>query len=122
MRGMIADLPAHVRLRGAAVASNKSKRAQVLTRGDAVFMGVTWVAAFLVLASFVGMFAVLLQGSWPALSHFGLPFFVTKDWNPVKERFGILALIYGTLVTSALAMLFAVPIGIGIAIFLTELC
>jgi phosphate transport system permease protein len=122
MRGMVTDLPAHVRLRGAVVASNKSGRARTLTRGDAVFMGVTWVAAFLVVAIFVGMFLVLVQGSWPALSHFGLPFFVTKDWNPVKERFGILALIYGTLVTSALAMLFALPIGIGIAIFLTELC
>ena len=53
---------------------------------------------------------------------FGLPFLWTEAWNPVTEKFGALAPIYGTLVTSAIAMLFAVPIGIGIAIFLTELC
>lgn len=104
------------------VVSPKATRAKVLTRDDAAFRRLTWVAAFLVLAIFAGMFVALLQGSYPALREFGFGFLTSSKWNPVTNKFGILPLIYGTLVTSAIAMLFAVPIGIGIAIFLTELC
>jgi phosphate transport system permease protein len=104
------------------IVSAKAIRATSLTRGDVRFMGLTWIAAFLVLAIFVGMFIALLAGAYPALHQFGFDFFTTSKWNPVKDKFGILPLIYGTLVTSALAMAMAVPIGIGIAIFLTELC
>jgi len=71
---------------------------------------------------FVGIVWSLTAGAWPAIKAFGLPFLWTEAWNPVTERFGALAPIYGTLVTSAIAMLLSVPIGIGIAIFLTELC
>ena len=53
---------------------------------------------------------------------FGLGFLIDERWNPVTEKFGALAPIYGTLVTSFIAMLIAVPVGLGIAIFLTELC
>src|ERR1051325_1336150 len=53
---------------------------------------------------------------------FGFGFLTTQVWNPVTEHFGALASMYGTLITSALAMLVALPVGIGIAIFLTELC
>ena len=55
-------------------------------------------------------------------STFGSGFLITDDWNPVTEQFGALAPIYGTLVTSSIAMLIGVPVGFGIAIFLTELC
>jgi phosphate transport system permease protein len=58
----------------------------------------------------------------PALRTFGFDFLTTESWNPVTEKFGALPAIYGTLVTSAIAMIFAVPVGLGIAIFLTELC
>ena len=58
----------------------------------------------------------------PAFKAFGFGFLTSEAWNPVTEKFGALASIYGTLVTSALAMLIAVPVGIGIAIFLTEIC
>src|SRR6202008_2788078 len=61
-------------------------------------------------------------GAWPALQTFGFGFLVTEVWNPVTEKFGALAPIYGTLVTSALAMLFGVPVSFGIAMFITELC
>ncbi|MET0313134.1 MAG: phosphate ABC transporter permease subunit PstC, partial [Hansschlegelia sp.] len=61
-------------------------------------------------------------GSSLAFETFGFGFFVTESWNPVTEKFGALSPIYGTLVTSLIAMLIAVPIGLGIAIFLTELC
>ena len=58
----------------------------------------------------------------PALSRFGVGFLVTDVWNPVTENFGALAPIYGTLVTSLIAMLIAVPVAFGIALFITELC
>jgi phosphate transport system permease protein len=93
-----------------------------LGRRNSLFGGVTWFSALLVLIIFVGMFAALLSGAYPALRQFGFKFFTTHEWNPVTDKFGIWAQIYGTLVTSAIAMLIATPIGVGIAIFLTELC
>jgi phosphate transport system permease protein len=89
---------------------------------DSIFHALTRSAAILVLLLLGGVAVSLVAGAWPALSHFGPAFLVTESWNPVKEKFGALAPIYGTLVTSAIAILIAVPIGIGIAIFLTELC
>ncbi|HVM81583.1 MAG TPA: phosphate ABC transporter permease subunit PstC, partial [Stellaceae bacterium] len=96
--------------------------AKRLERHNGLFRALTLTSAIFVLLTFVGMFAELFRGAWPAFRHFGLDFFITQAWNPVKERFGILAPIGGTLITSALAMLLAVPVGIGIAIFLTEIC
>jgi phosphate transport system permease protein len=91
-------------------------------RGDARFHFLTWAAAALLLAIFAGVITSLVIGSVPAFKAFGFGFLVTEVWSPVRERFGALASIYGTLVTSLLAMLVAVPVGIGVAIFLTELC
>jgi phosphate transport system permease protein len=89
---------------------------------DAVFRNVTRAAAILVLVILGGVGISLVVGAWPALSAFGASFLVTQSWNPVTEKFGSLAPIYGTIVTAAIAILIAVPIGIGIAVFLTELC
>ncbi|HEY5047234.1 MAG TPA: hypothetical protein VII49_04330, partial [Rhizomicrobium sp.] len=89
---------------------------------DRRFRWLTLAAAWLVLLIFGGIIASLWQGAWPAFKTFGFGFFSTTVWNPVTEKFGAFPAIYGTLVTSALAMLIAVPAGIGIAIFLTELC
>jgi phosphate transport system permease protein len=75
-----------------------------------------------VLIIFAGLVASLGIGAWPAVKTFGPAFLTTQTWNPVTEHFGALASIYGTLVTSALAMVVAVPVRIGIAILLTELC
>lgn len=91
-------------------------------RSDARFKWLTRSAALLVLLIFVGIMISLGIGAWPALNKFGFAFLVTRGWNPVTEHFGAFPAIRGTLVTSALAMLLAVPVGIGIAIFLTELC
>jgi len=96
--------------------------ARRLERADRGFRRLTWFAAFLILVIFVGMFIALLQGSLPALRTFGLKFFISNTWDPVGGHFGIWSMIYGTLVTSALAMAMATPVGIGIAIFLTSLC
>jgi len=89
---------------------------------DKFFKNFTRAAAAFVLLILFGVIFTLVEGSIPALKEFGLSFVWTEEWNPVKERFGALAPIYGTLVTSIIAMLVAVPIGLGIAIFLTELC
>ncbi|MBN9073761.1 MAG: phosphate ABC transporter permease subunit PstC [Rhizobiales bacterium] len=89
---------------------------------DAVFRAATRIAALLVLLILGGVAISLVAGAWPALSKFGAAFLVSQSWNPVTENFGALAPIYGTIVTAAISILIAVPIGIGIAIFLTELC
>src|SRR3569623_998233 len=93
-----------------------------LARGDAIFRRLTYIAAILMVVIFAGLIVSLTIGAWPAFRAFGFGLLSTQTWNPVTEHFGALASIYGTLVSSALAMIVAVPVGIGIAIFLTELC
>ena len=110
---------------GAIVPPKVADRARALSRlraGEAVFRNLTLVAALIVLAILGGVFVALVEGAAPALRAFGFDFFTTQRWNPVTEKFGALAPIYGTFVTSIIAMLIAVPVGLGIAIFLTELC
>ncbi len=102
-----------------------SSRAAVLKRlraTDTTFRLLTRSAAIAVLVLLSGTIFSLVVGSAPAFQAFGLSFVVTEVWNPVTEQFGALAPIYGTLVTSAIAMLIAVPIGVMVAFFLTELC
>ncbi len=89
---------------------------------DSFFRRLTQSAAILVLLILGGVIGSLIKGSIPAFQAFGLGFFTTQIWNPVTEKFGALAPIYGTVVTSVIAMAIAVPLGMGIAIFLTELC
>ena len=89
---------------------------------DIVFRVLTRLAALTVLIILGGVIISLIDGSLPALRAFGLNFLVEERWNPVTEKFGAIAPIYGTLVTSFIAMLIAVPVGLLIAVFLTELC
>src|SRR5438876_6330138 len=100
-------------------------RAQALNRfrlADSVFRVLTRGAAVGVLIILGGVILSLFLGSLPALQAFGLDFLIEERWNPVTEKFGALAPIYGTIVTSFIAMLIAVPVGLLIAVFLTELC
>jgi phosphate transport system permease protein len=90
--------------------------------GDAVFRALTRFAAIAVLGLLGGVILSLIMGSLPAWQAFGPSFVIEERWNPVTERFGAFASIYGTIVTSFIAMLIAVPIGLFIAVFLTELC
>jgi len=102
-----------------------STRARALNRmrlGDLGFRLLTRTAAIAVLLILGAVIISLISGSLPALRAFGLNFLIEERWNPVTERFGALAPIYGTLVTSLIAMLIAVPVGLLIAMFLTELC
>ena len=89
---------------------------------DNLFRFITRAAALLVLALLGGVILSLAWGSWPAFRTFGPAFLVTEIWNPVTDEYGAFAPICGTLITSFLAMLIAVPVGLGIAVFLTELC
>jgi phosphate transport system permease protein len=89
--------------------------------GERMFAYATLAAAVLVLLLLGGVTIALFQGAWPALSHFRFGFLTRQIWNPVTEQFGALAPVYGTLVTSAIAMIVAIPISFGVAIFLTEL-
>ena len=63
----------------------------------------------------------LLVGAWPAIKAYGLGFFMSTQWDPVQDQYGGLVMIYGTLMTSLIALLIAVPVSFGIALFLTEL-
>jgi len=93
-----------------------------LRTGDALFRALARVAALAVLAVLAGVILALVAGALPALTTFRLDFLTSQRWNPVTEQFGALAPIYGTLVTSLIAMVIAVPVGLLIAMFLTELC
>lgn len=88
---------------------------------ERVFRSATFVAALLVLILLGGVALLLLHGAWPAFAQFKLGFLTREVWNPVTEQFGALAAVYGTVVTSFIALLLAIPVGFGIAIFLTEL-
>jgi len=110
---------------GAIVTAEARTRARVLDRlriGDAAFRHLTRAAAVGVLVLLSGVIIALFDGSLPALRTFGFGFLADQRWNPVTEKFGAVAPIYGTLVTSFIAMLIAVPVGLMIAFFLTELC
>jgi phosphate transport system permease protein len=89
---------------------------------DRVFYWLTLLSAVFVVVMLVGVMVSLVVGAWPALAKFGPAFIWTERWSPVKGIFGALTPIYGTLVTSLIAMLIGVPVSFGIAIFLTEIC
>ena len=88
---------------------------------EALFAGLTRCVALLVLLTLAGIILALLISAWPAISTLGLDFLFSSEWNPPMNRYGALVPIYGTLVTSAIALLIAVPVSFGIALFLTEL-
>jgi phosphate transport system permease protein len=103
------------------VAAINPRHAAAQRLRERLFRGATLGAALVVLALLGGVALSLLIGAWPALSHFKLGFLTSQTWNPVTDKYGALAPIYGTLVTSVLALLLAVPVSFGIGIFLTEL-
>jgi phosphate transport system permease protein len=89
---------------------------------DALFEKTTMFFALLVLALLLAIIGSLIYGAIPALQAFGPKFFFSNVWNPVTKQFGALAPIYGTLVTSTIALLIGIPVSFGIALFLTEMC
>ena len=121
-RPLVTDFALQASGLSVAQAPARAKVLARLRRGDHLFRLVTRGAALAVLVILGGVIVSLIIGSLPALKAFGLEFPFTQSWNPVTEKFGALAPIYGTLVTSLIAMLIAVPVGLMVAFFLTELC
>ncbi len=88
---------------------------------DTIFSFITGISSFSVILIIIGVLYVLFTEAFLAIERFGfVKFITTVDWDPVKESYGAAAALYGTLVTTFIALLIAVPIGIGIAIFVTE--
>ncbi len=118
----VADIALSERVTLQAEALARTKALDRFRLGDAVFRHLTRAAALGVLLLLSGVIVSLIDGSIPAFRAFGFSFLTSERWNPVTEIFGALPAIYGTIVTSIIAMLIAVPVGLMIAFFLTELC
>jgi phosphate transport system permease protein len=88
---------------------------------DTVFSALSHGAAILTLVLLASIIVSLIIGAWPAIMEFGLGFLVRTEWDPVQDQYGGLAMIYGTVATSLIALVIAVPVSFGIALFLTEL-
>ena len=88
---------------------------------DWLFATAAKAAVIVTLCLLLGILLSLIKGAWPAIDKFGLGFLGSSDWDPVQEKFGGWVMIYGTLATSVIALLIAVPISFGIAVFLTEI-
>jgi phosphate transport system permease protein len=121
-RQLVTDIALQGTATEVAEAPSRAKVLRRLRLGDALFRIITRTAAITVLMLLGGVIVALISGSLPAFRAYGLDFLTTEVWNPVTEKFGALAPVYGTLVTSLIAMLIAVPVGLMVAFFLTELC
>ncbi len=91
-----------------------------VNRGDQAFRGVALVAGLTVLVILAMIAVSTTREAWPAFQDQGLSFITTNDWVPAEGRFGALAFIYGTILVSVLALIFAVPISVGIALYANE--
>ena len=111
---------ANVTLTGISAATPAKGRKQQIQ--DILFRRSTEFFALCVLLLLGGVIVSLIVGAWPALSTFGIGFVFSEAWNPVTNNFGAWAPIYGTIVTSIIAMVLGVPVSFGIAMFITELC
>ncbi|MET0382360.1 MAG: phosphate ABC transporter permease subunit PstC [Burkholderiaceae bacterium] len=123
---MSATLPADHGLRnakksGSAPAGRPSERHRNWPWGDAVFSFLAHAAAWLTLAMLAGIIGSLIVGASPAILEYGPSFLWRSEWDPVQDHYGGLAMIYGTLATSVIALAIAVPVSFGIALFLTEM-
>ena len=103
------------------VATNPNNKKNFLRYNFDFFKYLTKFFAFIVFSFIIAILITLVHGSLPSIEKFGFDFIFSDLWNPVTEEFGALVPIVGTIVTSLIAMLIAVPISFGIAIFLTEL-
>ena len=88
--------------------------------GDAIFRAAMFAAGLLMLVIVVAMIVALASHSTLSIRQFGFGFLTNRDWNPIKDQFGALAFVYGTIVSSLIALIISVPLSLGIAIFLVE--
>src|SRR5690242_5265102 len=103
---------------------DRAKALSAFKLGDIMFYWITRLAAISVLLILGGIIVSLIIGAWPAMRQYGFAFLTTERWAPSLDPpiLGAVGPVYGTLVTSFIAMLIAIPVGLGVAIFLTELC
>ncbi len=105
---------------------DRISRSRSLVGGDRTFFGLTIFASLLLIATLLALIILLVIGSWPNIQYSGFSFITSANWNPnitqnhPQEEFGILPYIFGTMVTSAIALIFAVPLAIGAALFIAE--
>ena len=107
---------------GSAADRRFAERVRRFAAQDRFFAGVTFTFAALVLLIMAGLLVSLLIEAWPALREYGIGFLFGTTWSPADDVYGAVIAIYGTVVTSAIALLIGVPISFGIAVFLTETC
>lgn len=117
----IGGYPADQKMQSTASGGAPRPRQRRLPWADALFAVLANGAAWVTLALLAGIVASLVAGAWPAIQEYGLSFLWRSEWDPVEDKYGGLVMIYGTLATSAIALLIAVPVSFGIALFLTEL-
>jgi len=117
----LGGLPADKTMQSTASGGAPPARQRRAPWADALFSVVAHAAAWLTLALLAGIILSLVVGAWPAIQEYGLSFLWRSEWDPVEDKYGGLVMIYGTLATSAIALLIAVPVSFGIALFLTEL-
>lgn len=120
-RQLSADGDVEAVLSGVTMGQNQFTVSRLKRFSDVLFAGTARSFAVLTLILLAGIIIALTYASWPSLQAFGIGFLFSTDWNPPMEKFGALIPIYGTIVTSIIALLIAVPISFGIALFLTEL-
>ncbi len=89
-------------------------------RGDRIFAGGVTGLALIVPLTLAGLTALMVEAAWPSITRYGVGFLLSSTWDPVKEIFGAAAYLYGTLVTTAIAVVLAAPVAVGAAIFLVE--
>ncbi len=107
--------------------SSKGRRGALLfgadgEAGDRIFQFAMLLCGLAVLGTLVLIVYELMLRSGPSWHAFGIKFFAARDWDPVNEKFGALPFVYGTLVSSLLALIIAVPLSVGVAVFTTEMC
>lgn len=100
----------------------KQLQVQIRRPGDFLFRGVIYLFVLLVLCAVLGVAWVLLSNSLPTIKTFGLSFLTNEAFDPIHNTFGVRPAIFGTLETSLFAIVFAVPLGVGTAIFLVDFC
>jgi len=116
--------PAEIRERSRAWIAARLAQARMRARrpGDFIFRSLTTLFVLIVVGIVLGIAWILVVQSWPTITTFGLSFLTNSAFDPVHNVFGVGAAIFGTLITSAFALVIAAPLGIGAAIFLTDFC
>ena len=103
-------------------ASQRDSEGPPGTFGETAFRTLCFAASMVLMIGLAGLIISLAIGGWPAFAKFGFAFFTSSEWDPVADRYGAAGPIAGTLITASLALLMALPLAIGVAIFLTEFC